>query len=639
MYLHTFAHARRDAAAFASLLHSPKALRWGALWGVVGLVLLFNRCANIVPLEGGAKDTRPPSIDTLHSSAMQATNFTGQRVLLTFDEWVKLDNAAAQLIISPPLKYKPEVLLRGRTVSVTWRDTLRPNTTYTLNFGTAVRDLTESNAATNLRYVFSTGAVIDTFSVAGTVVNAVTGKGEKEIWVMLYDAAPLEKLATATADSVVRRELPYYLAKTDADGNYTLRNLRGGRYKVFALRDANGNYRYDVASEAVGFRTDPLTVPYFPPVVAPTVKKDTVGNGKAGKTALSKRAGLRIPFFEPLEPLKVVRTRSTVYGRTDISLNHKPTPDTRLTILGDTTPLKTYVVGDTLYAFTPANTPSTNRVLLLYSPTAANAATKPDTVRVRGISQTDYLKALKADKANKGTTRLTMRTKDDGGSSGFRRGGTAVAEGGNPPIALLPNAPFSLLFTDILTRIDTSRIVFTDTAGKRQSYAVRMRDTEFELERTEPSNTKTPKWSDATAYRLLLLPNAIATASGATNGDTMRFNLIRVMRSNELGKVTAKLKGLAIGQAYILELYEGNHVAGTVAFTATTNEFTKAFYPLRPASYHLRLITDNNRNGRWDTGDYYTHRQPEPLQSSGDQNLRANWEIDLTMEAEAVKQE
>ena len=219
---------------------------------LLSALLLVGGCAQIVNPAGGPRDTEPPVLDTLRSTPNFQTNFTKQELEFWFDEFVQLKDVFNQVVTSPPLRYDPpEIFIRNKSVRVRFdeREELKKNATYVINFGEAVRDISENNP-TELRFVFSTGAFIDSLSVGGKVADAFTGEAAEEVLVMLYDNL---------ADTVVRTERPFYFTKTDETGRFKIENVRADTFKVFALRDSNLDYLYNSEAEAVGF-SDSLVI-------------------------------------------------------------------------------------------------------------------------------------------------------------------------------------------------------------------------------------------------------------------------------------------------------------------------------------------------------------------------------------------
>ncbi len=212
--------------------------------GLLALAWCCGRCANPVPPTGGPRDEQPPRLDTLRSTPNYQTHFRKQPIELTFDEWIRLNDPLNQIVVSPPLQYRPEVKLRKKTVVFRFdeREVLKDNATYTIHFGEAIQDLTEGNVAT-VRFLFSTGPFIDSLVVTGRVVDAFTGAPAEGVRFMLYDNL---------ADSVVHTERPFYFGTTDAGGRVRIENVRADTFRVVALADANRNYFFD-AGEHIAF--------------------------------------------------------------------------------------------------------------------------------------------------------------------------------------------------------------------------------------------------------------------------------------------------------------------------------------------------------------------------------------------------
>lgn len=198
------------------------------------LVTGSTGCANIVPPQGGPRDTIPPVLLKV-SPNDSATGFTGNKIVFNFDEFVEVQNIQEQLLISPLPKISPLVDYKLREVTVKLKDTLEPNTTYTLDFGKSVKDITEGNFIKDLRYIFTTGNYIDSLELEGQVLNAETAKPDSTLIVMLH---------TSSADSAVIKEKPKYIARLDNKGRYHFRNLPAGHYYIYALKDEGGTRRY-----------------------------------------------------------------------------------------------------------------------------------------------------------------------------------------------------------------------------------------------------------------------------------------------------------------------------------------------------------------------------------------------------------
>ena len=207
--------------------------------------LISWQCANRLGLEGGLRDETPPSVNWEDSDKNFQLNFNKNEFELSFNEFVKLKNPGEQIVISPPLRYSLTPVSRGKRVIFRFHpdETLLENTTYNIQFGEAIQDITESNPADQLRFVFSTGNVIDSMHVRAIVRDQGDGSVVSDCLVMLYETL---------SDTVIRSGRPTYFSRTDSAGVALVQNCRPGQYRVFALTDANRNYQFDLAEERVG---------------------------------------------------------------------------------------------------------------------------------------------------------------------------------------------------------------------------------------------------------------------------------------------------------------------------------------------------------------------------------------------------
>lgn len=224
-----------------------KGRHWIALVPVLAVA-----CAQVGNITGGEQDTVPPRL-VQAEPPHRTTGFTGDRIVLHFDERIQLDRVRERLLVSPPLAEPPEVRLAGpRSVSIRLKAPLKENTTYTFMIGDAIKDLTEGNVAAGLSYVTSTGEHLDSLHLAGRVVNAFTGKPESEVLITLH----------AVGDTnTIRNGRPTYAGRTDKDGLFLLDHLRPGTYAIHALRDKNANYRFDLPNEEIAFADALITLP------------------------------------------------------------------------------------------------------------------------------------------------------------------------------------------------------------------------------------------------------------------------------------------------------------------------------------------------------------------------------------------
>jgi len=216
------------------------------------LPLIFVACAQVGQISGGEKDEQAPEL--VQATPPNGTiQFNAKAFRLEFDERVQLEKVRERLLISPPLEKLPEVRIVGaRSVEVSITSELKENTTYSFNLGECVKDLTEGNLAIGVNYVFSTGAVLDSIRVEGMVRNSLTDAPEKDMLVMLHAVGDTGSFRTGR---------PLYLARTREDGTFVLDHLPAGEFLLFALRDKNSNFKYDLPNEEIAFMDSVLVLP------------------------------------------------------------------------------------------------------------------------------------------------------------------------------------------------------------------------------------------------------------------------------------------------------------------------------------------------------------------------------------------
>jgi uncharacterized protein (DUF2141 family) len=223
---------------------------------LIGIALA--QCARRGRPSGGPKDVTPPVLVKAEPANM-TINFDTNKIRLYFDELVKLEDVQEQLIVSPPLKYMPDITPQGganKFVEIRIKDTLRENTTYTLNFGQSIVDNNEGNPSSFLTYVFSTGDYIDSLEVKGAIRDAYNQKADEFVSVMLYE------IDTAYTDSTIFKKPPNYITNTlDSAVIFTLRNLKEGKYAMFALKDASRNNIFDQNTDKIAFLQDTIAIP------------------------------------------------------------------------------------------------------------------------------------------------------------------------------------------------------------------------------------------------------------------------------------------------------------------------------------------------------------------------------------------
>lgn len=307
----------------------------------LGLVLFTSivsgpGCANIVPPQGGLKDTLPPVLRKV-TPLDSTTRFADDKISFVFDEYIDLDNVQQNLIMSPVPNSVPNVSRKLNTMTVKLRDTLEPNTTYSINFGNTIKDVNEGNIMKNYTYIFTTGTYFDSLQFAGKVILAETGGIDTTLTVMLHRSKD---------DSALVKEKPRYVTKTDNTGSFRFRNLPPGTYYVYALKDEGGSYRYmnpealfAFADSAVQVQkeTRPVTLYAYaaPKATTPATAPSSGGRGRATEKRLKFTSRLQDGKQDLLTPLDLAfETPIKIFDSTKV---HFVTDSTYVPVTGSFT--------------------------------------------------------------------------------------------------------------------------------------------------------------------------------------------------------------------------------------------------------------------------------------------------------------
>ena len=520
---------------------------------LIGAVLFLASCANIAILEGGAKDTTAPKIDSARSSGNYQTGFRKQEIVLSFDEWIKFDDPS-KVIVSPPTEKKPTINLKGKTIRFNFDEDeiLKANATYTLNFGESIKDITEGNK-TNFRFVFSTGSRIDSNKVVVSVVDAQKNEPQENILVMLYDRL---------GDSIVSKEKPLYFAKTDKIGRCTIENVRVGEFRVFALQDGNQNFKYDLPSEKTGF----LNLPFL-------VRPDS-------------QALLNIKLFEPDLPLRIKEVRQNSYGQVKVVFSKKP--NGILPKTGSEGP--SFLVEqqmDTLWIWYHQDSDKPWKFALLN-----------DSIAVKTGNRSAFLSQAK----------LQLLPSRNAAANGVEN--------------THPALDYELKFNYPIVRANSSNIQIQDDSSRLFIPGVNCK-----IDDSRPSVVKiSAPWQENHRYRITVLPAAFTDLFGGSNDSIVR--IIQTSEMKKFGEVSLKISGLNQDLNYLVQLIGSNGILEAERSVSAANGQNITFKNLRPAVYEVQITEDINKNGLWDSGNYYEKRQPEAQIRKKLEELKPNWTLE-----------
>lgn len=349
-------------------------------WALLAACLYSLGCANRVSPSGGEKDTTPPVV-LKQDPPNRTVNFEAKTISLRFNEFIQLNNPQSEIFISPFMKERPDFKLRGKTLTIKFKQALLPNTTYTLNFGKSLQDLTEGNPLSNYEYAFSTGNHIDSLSIQGKVIAAYNNEPVKDVLVLVYANG---------ADTLFTTAPPAQITRSDEQGNFKISNLAAQTYQIYGLIDKNASYYYDQSNESIAFYTPAIVLTDTVPV-QPTLRL----------------------FDEGLDMPKIMERKNKEYGHIELDFSKK---QNKVSIqLLDTLPdapnylLETSDNNDTLHLWY-RNLPDQYPIgFLVYSDT-----TMLDTVLFRKTIKEQTLQAVKyISNAKSGRGVSTINLKSD----------------------------------------------------------------------------------------------------------------------------------------------------------------------------------------------------------------------------------
>lgn len=592
------------------MLHSTnnKIKRWVRRGlSVLGVGVILYSCASIGHLEGGDRDFDPPRF--LGSTpSPRALNNTKKKISLQFDEFIKLEKANEKVVVSPPQLQQPEVKANGKKVQVNLLDTLKPNTTYTIDFSDAIVDNNEGNPLGNFAFTFSTGSVIDTLEVSGTVLDASNLEPVKGILVGLH---------SNLADSAFTK-LPFErVARTDSRGRYTIRGIAPGKYHIFALMDADQNFAFTQKSEMLAFH-DSLIIPRF----EERMRMDTAWvDTLTYDTIIERQYTHYLPDDVILRAFKekaysqylvkserLVPQKFTIYFAAEadtlpelkgLNFDDKEAFIVEKNLRNDT--IHYWIKDSLLYKQDTLSLSLT----YLYTDTLNQLVPRTDTLNLVSKQKTLTKEEPKKKKKKK---------KDE--------------EEEPEPTKFLPvntHAPSSMDVYDYISLTFEEPIARYDTAAihLRQKVDTLWKDIPFEFEQDTVNHRKFNlyyDWEPATEYEFAVDSTAFHGIYGLFTDKIKQGFKTRAMEEYS----TLYFDIVGADSIAFVELLDGQD---RVLRRRPVIAGRADFYYLNPGKYSARLINDTNGNGEWDTGIYEKGQQPEKVYYYPDIiDVKVNWE-------------
>ncbi|MDR0560710.1 MAG: Ig-like domain-containing protein [Prevotellaceae bacterium] len=558
----------------------------------ISVSVFVSGCANSsVAPTGGAKDTLAPVLLKMTPS-QKTTNFKGKELSFTFNEYVQIKDQK-KFVISPPLpSKKPELKIKGKSVVVKLPSTA-DSTTYYLDFGTSVVDVNEGNPAKYLNFIFATGNDLDTMLYAGRIVDAFTLEPVNEANVFFYED---------NKDSIVYQKNPSALSISNKDGVFIVKGLKNMKYKIVAIGDKNSNMRYDAGVETIAFSDSLIqsiiltdrdsvefnSLPVFN-MFSENVKKQGLVDYKRPEQRMIRlvfneiNAVINSFNIEKINPANIIRETG---------------------INGDTVTywLSSREVQDTVFAE------------LIYLKSDSLNRLSPDTARLKLLYSQPKRKSKDKDDEDEKIVPIEPSISDSP---------TDIAE-----------KDLNISFKTPLLRAESSKISLSkivEREGKeKEKVPVKF---SFKRDSVYLRNYKlSADWEIASKYELTVLPEAFIDVYSIANDSIVKD--FETADPEKFGKLTVEITNS--DKQYILQLMNNKSVVyeKTVAGSKKT-----VFKYLKAGKYSIRLIEDENGNGKWDTGNYLDKKQPERVEfmtfSNGEDmiEIKSNWEHEQILDA------
>jgi len=611
------------------------------------LLVTICACAKISSPSGGQRDRTPPVV-VKSVPVNGARNFRGNKLEIVFNEYVVLDNITEKFMVSPPMKKPPRILIKGKAVEVEFDDKLKDSTTYTFYFRDAIKDLNEGNILQNYQFVLSTGPVIDSLSVTGNIYNAYNLEVPEKTEVLLY---------RELTDSAVVKHLPEYISSVDQSGYFRIDNVRPGTYRLYGLKDADNSKNYNHTDEEFAFMDSTVLITpaknFIPP---PHINKDSIAV-KKGETNPQK-TGKKGEIKAPQTVKKGIKKNSAVTKDTTNLKKGAVKVAEPVALIGE---YRLYQFAALKKAHYLASSHRDFKYQMIYI-----LSLPPDSMKfefsipgsdskayfTESSRNRDTLKVWLSDSSLYSRTQINTILKypftDTLGVTGYKQDTILMR-------FLSPRAPkvskvkkHGLTFeTNIQTGFlkPGQTIVFNSKTPFRQPDTSRIKL--YELIQTTRQNVPFHLVKDSTNTCRYYLKTKLAQGKKYLFiADSASFSNIYNEHSDSLG-IKFSIKDPESYSKLTLDIknYEGGRIIQLLDKTEKLIAETymkkdgKAVFPLLdPGFYRVRVIYDLNGDRKWTTGDFTTHRQPEPVsyypgpdsKASSELELKTDWNLDQT---------
>lgn len=595
------------------------------------MAALFTKCASTMTPTGGPKDTLPPII-----IAMEPDNCTTMidtlhppKIYVEFDEYVQIKDQQKELYTSPAMKKQPTVTRRGRGILITIKDTLQPNTTYAINFGSSIRDNNEGNPLHSMRYVFSTGKEIDSMFMSGYTADSYKADSVSKTFIWFFIADSVE--TPRDWDSTMFKYKPQVIARAENNGIFIAQNLKPVPYRIYAFEDTNNNMLYEPSVDQVGFLDsvyNPSRMPGF------DIWFDSLRHYPSADPQL---------YFRMFTDRRFARHTLTQHERVN---RHKA-----LLYFGAPNPEVVKLEFDSIPAEKVIYDPQTvgrDTVALWFD---LDAEQLPDTIR----GTITYMKHDSVNNLVESSDNLRFawkytetkeEQKEREKQEKEREKAEKAGEEYTPPAPVNPfkttlpksgeynkDKPLEMEFDFPLTKFDSAAITLTMTTEQDKT----PKSVPFHFEQDTINRRKyriKVNWEPLAKYEMLIPEGAWENVAREKN-DTIKASYT-ASDPEKYAIVKVKVNNAKPHAKYIMQLTNSQGKMQKEIRNVTSGDYT--FEYVSPGDVMLRLIEDLNGNGKWDSGDMVLMRQPERTEIYKNENgeeiltTKANWEFELTVD-------
>ena len=603
--------------------NKPKAPRRSLPWLLLAAVAVMASCAKMGQPDGGWYDETPPVIIKT-TPQDKGVNINQKKIAIHFDEYIQIDNPTEKVVVSPPQMEQAEINAAGKKIEIELKDTLKPNTTYTIDFSDAITDNNENNPLGNYTYSFSTGDHIDTLEVAGYVLNAKDLEPIKGILVGLY---------SNLNDTAFTGEPMLRVSRTDSRGKFIIKGIAPGDYRIYALQDADNNYRFSQKGEQLAFTHDIITPTFKPDIRQDTLWRDTLHIDSIARVPythfLPDDITLRA-FTETQTDRYLIKSERTEpdhftfffsYGDSllpevkGLNFDEREAFITEHSEKRDTV---TYWLRDTMLV-----NQDTLRMELKYMATDTLGVLRLQTDTLDMLAKTPYEKRMEqqADRY-KAWKKKQDRAKKRG--KPYETEMPAAALKPQYMVASEPDPDQNVIITmpAPLAKADTSCIHLYskhDTLWYRSPYVFRPKqgaNRTYEL---------LGEWRPGIEYSLEIDTMAFTDIYGKTSAPYKQG--FKVRSEDSYATVLFEVTGMKDTTIVVQLLSSSDEVVKEVS----TDNGTAEFFYVKPGTYYARMFIDSNRNGEWDTGLYADDRQAETTYYYPEKlECKEKWDMTLT---------